>query len=37
MFDKDDNWEKYELKTIGELLPMSFGANDLHRNPKNEG
>jgi len=32
MFDKDDNWEKFKVMTIGELLPMSFGPNDLNRN-----
>ena len=26
MYDKDD---KYVVKTLDELLPMSFGANDL--------
>lgn len=32
MFGKDENWEKYKMKTIGELLPMSFGPNDMDRN-----
>lgn len=32
MYDKDDNWEKYEVKTIGELLPMSFRWNNSKRN-----
>ena len=32
MFGKYENWEKYEMKTIGELLPMSFGPNDMDRN-----
>jgi hypothetical protein len=32
MFGKEENWAKYEMKTIGELLPMSFGPGDLDRN-----
>lgn len=32
MFDGEDNWEKYEVKTIAELLPMSFGPRDMDRN-----
>jgi hypothetical protein len=31
MYDKADDWSKYDVKTIGELLPMSFGPNDLKR------
>ena len=31
MYDKQDDWEKFEVKTIGELLPMSFGPNDMDK------
>jgi hypothetical protein len=31
MYDKADDWSKYDVKTIGELLPMSFGPHDLKR------
>jgi hypothetical protein len=32
MFGKDETCKKYEMKTIGELLPLSFGPNDMDRN-----
>ena len=32
MYDKADDWAKYDVKSIGELLPMSFGPNDLNLN-----
>lgn len=31
MYDERDDWQSYEMKTIGELLPMSFGPNDMNK------
>ncbi|KAL8716563.1 MAG: hypothetical protein Q9181_008412 [Wetmoreana brouardii] len=33
MFDKD---EKYVVKTLGELLPLSFGPEDLRGGPNSK-
>ena len=31
MYDKADDWKSPIIKTIGELLPMSFGPNDMDK------
>ena len=37
MYGKENNWEQYEVKTIGELLPMSFGPNDMEKRENKPG